>query len=149
MTHEERLALAIEMNTRLSAIRQAGQIATRDLIKADSLSTDEIVALINLYPKWDVGKSYLIDDLVAYNDGLYQCVQAHTSQADWAPDVVPALFTRKTPAGVIPDWVQPTGAHDAYNIGDRVTFNGQVYESLINANVWSPADYPQGWQLIP
>lgn len=76
-------------------------------------------------------------------------MQAHTSQTDWTPDIVPALFTRKTPAGVIPDWVQPTGAHDAYNIGDRVTFNGQVYESLINANVWSPTDYPQGWQLIP
>lgn len=149
MTHEERLALAIEMNTCLSAIRQAGQIATRDLIKADSLSTDEILGLIDLYPKWESGKVYLLDDLIAYDNGLYQVIQTHTSQADWTPDVVPALFTRKTPAGVIPDWVQPTGAHDAYNIGDRVTFNGQVYESLINANVWSPADYPQGWQLIP
>lgn len=149
MTHEERLALAIELNACLAAVRQAGQIATRDLIKTDSLSTDELVSLIELYPKWEVGRSYLIGDLVAYNNALYQCVQAHVSQTDWTPDIVPALFTRKNPAGVIPDWVQPTGAHDAYNIGDRVTFNGQVYESLINANVWSPTDYPQGWQLIP
>lgn len=149
MTHEERLALAIELNARLAAVRQAGQIATRDLIKTDSLSTDELVSLIELYPKWEVGRSYLIDDLVAYNNALYQCVQAHTSQADWTPDIVPALFTRKTPAGVIPDWVQPTGAHDAYNIGDQVLFNGLVYESIIDANVWSPTDYPQGWQLIP
>jgi hypothetical protein len=47
-----------------------------------------------------------------------------------------------------PEWVQPTGAHDAYQTGDRVTFEGQVYESLIDANVWSPAVYPAGWQLI-
>lgn len=48
----------------------------------------------------------------------------------------------------VSEWKQPTGAHDAYNTGDRVTFNGQVYESLINGNVWSPADYPAGWQEI-
>lgn len=46
------------------------------------------------------------------------------------------------------DWIQPTGAHDAYNTGDRVTFEGQVYESVIDANTWSPAAYPAGWQLI-
>ena len=45
-----------------------------------------------------------------------------------------------------PEWVQPTGAHDAYNTGDRVTYNGRVYESTINGNVWSPDAYPQGWE---
>lgn len=43
-------------------------------------------------------------------------------------------------------WVQPTGAHDAYNIGDKVTFNGHLWESLIDANVWSPTVYPAGWR---
>lgn len=38
--------------------------------------------------------------------------------------------------------------HDAYNTGDRMTFEGAVYESLIDANVHSPAAYPAGWQLI-
>lgn len=47
-----------------------------------------------------------------------------------------------------PEWVQPTGAHDAYNIGDLVTFQGQTYRSLINANVWSPAVYPAGWEAV-
>ena len=45
-------------------------------------------------------------------------------------------------------WVQPTGAQDAYAIGARVTFNGSVYESKINANVWSPTAYPAGWKLV-
>ena len=47
-----------------------------------------------------------------------------------------------------PEWVQPTGAHDAYRKGDLVTFEGRVYESLIDANVHSPAAYPAGWRLI-
>ena len=48
----------------------------------------------------------------------------------------------------IPDWVQPTGAHDAYQKGDKVRYNSAVYESLINGNVWSPDAYPQGWKLV-
>ena len=52
------------------------------------------------------------------------------------------------PEPEIPDWVQPTGAHDAYNIGDRVRYQGKVYESTINGNVWSPDVYPAGWKEI-
>ena len=48
----------------------------------------------------------------------------------------------------IPAYVQPTGAHDAYQTGDKVTYNGAVYESLINGNVWAPDVYPAGWRLI-
>lgn len=52
---------------------------------------------------------------------------------------------------VIPVWVQPTGAHDAYQIGDKVHYPGEsdpVYESLINGNVWSPDAYPAGWKQV-
>ena len=45
-----------------------------------------------------------------------------------------------------PEWVQPTGAHDAYNTGDRVTYNGRVYESTMDGNVWAPDAYPKGWE---
>lgn len=48
----------------------------------------------------------------------------------------------------IPEWVQPTGAHDAYQTGDKVRYNGVVYESLIDGNVWSPEAYPQGWRVV-
>lgn len=47
-----------------------------------------------------------------------------------------------------PEWVQPTGAHDCYNKGDGVTFNGKHYVSLIDGNVWSPSDYPAGWEEV-
>ena len=48
----------------------------------------------------------------------------------------------------VPEFVQPTGAHDAYNTGDRVTYNGKVYESTMDGNVYAPDAYPQGWQLV-
>jgi hypothetical protein len=53
--------------------------------------------------------------------------------------------------GVIPVWKQPAGAQDAYKIGDKVHYPdaaGDIYVSTIDGNVWSPADYPQGWQKI-
>lgn len=123
--------------------------AWRDgLVRADLLTADEIAALANEYPAWVTGTEYAAGDLRAHAGTLWKCVQGHTSQSDWQPGTVPALWTHAAPAGVIAEWVQPTGAHDAYNTGDRVTFNGQVYESLSNANVWSPTAYPQGWKLI-
>ena len=47
-----------------------------------------------------------------------------------------------------PEYVQPTGAHDAYKVGDRVTFRGRVYEAVINAVTWSPLAYPQAWKEV-
>lgn len=46
------------------------------------------------------------------------------------------------------EWKRPTGAHDAYNTGDRTTYNGKVYESTIDGNTWNPDEYPQGWKLV-
>ena len=46
-----------------------------------------------------------------------------------------------------PAWVQPTGAHDCYNTGDKVTYNGKHYVSKIAGNVWSPDAYPAGWEV--
>ena len=125
-------------------------IKLRQAIELGSVSLEDIVALEvpQLYESWKAGVSYSIDKRLNYNGVLYKVVQAHTSQSDWTPDIVPALFTVVAPPDVIPDWVQPTGAQDAYNIGDKVLFNGNTYESIIDANVWSPTAYPAGWKLI-
>lgn len=49
---------------------------------------------------------------------------------------------------IYPEWTQPNGAHDAFNTGDRVMFNGKLVESTIDGNVWSPEVYPQGWKEV-
>ena len=148
MTHEERMQIAYVFNQERVANKKAGQIATRNMIKAGELSDEEMAELVGIYPHWSVGIDYKIGDLVAYHGALYEVIQVHTSQADWTPDTVPALFKSHAPAGVIPEWQQPSGGHDAYNIGDKVTFEGKVYESTIDANTWSPTAYPQGWQEV-
>jgi hypothetical protein len=84
---------------------------------------------------------------VRHGDKLYKCVQAHTAQDNWMPDATPALWT---PISVeeYPLWVQPTGVQDAYMTGDKVTFEGKRYTSVIDNNTWSPTDYPQGWKEV-
>jgi len=137
-----------EYQNEIDAIRKSAQIATRDKIKADELSDDELLSLVKVYSDWDVGIDYVVGDLVNYHNKLWEVIQDHTSQADWAPDVASSLFTEKTPEGVITEWKQPTGAHDAYNTGDQVLYNDETYESIIDDNVWNPEEYPEGWNEI-
>lgn len=114
--------------------------------------TDEQAEMVtNIHPSWSAGTDYEVGKRVQYDGKLYRCVQAHTSQVGWEPPATPALWVRTAQEGEIPVWVQPTGAQDAYNKGDRVHYpsaTDPVYESLIDANVYSPEAYAQGWQLV-
>lgn len=106
------------------------------------LPDEEAETVTDLFPDWETGKAYAVGDRVKYNELLYRCVQAHTSQTDWTPDVVPALWVR-TSTEEWPEWIQPTGAHDAYNQGDKVSHNEKHWISDIDANVYEPGVY--GW----
>ena len=119
----------------------------RQLIEQLAVTLDDETALtgVELFPMWAIGRAYAVGDRVQYCGILYKCVQAHTSQADWTPDITPALFVVVS-LDEWPEFVQPTGAHDAYNKGDKVTFEGKHYISLIDGNVYSPTAYPAGWQ---
>ena len=101
-----------------------------------------------LYQTYAIGKAYKIGDVFVYNGELYKVLQPHTSQADWLPNLSTSLYLKATVPGTIAAFKQPTGSTDAYKKGDKVTFNGSTYESLIDANVWSPSAYPSGWKLI-
>ena len=95
-----------------------------------------------------LGEDVAAGDEVTHLGVTYEVLQPHMLQACWVPGQVPALYRAKADPGVEwPDWVQPTGAHDAYKAGDKVTFEGAHYISLIDNNVWSPKDYPAGWQI--
>lgn len=108
----------------------------------DEEALDNIVA----FPKWEVGKEYVTDERIRYKDVLYKVLQNHTSQADWTPDIAVSLYVRVS-IEEWPEWVQPTGAHDAYNRGDRCTHNGEHWISLIDANVYEPTDaVPTLWE---
>ena len=119
----------------------------RQLIEQLAVTLDDETALagVELFPMWAIGKAYAVSDRAQYNGTLYKCVQAHTSQADWTPDITPALWVAVS-IEEYPEWVQPTGAHDAYNIGDKVTHNGKTWVSDVDNNVWEPGVY--GWKCI-
>ena len=110
-----------------------------------SLTDEDALQAVELFPQWVIEHTYIVGERLQYNGVLYRVVQAHTSQADWTPDITPALFVVVS-LDEWPEFVQPTGAHDAYNKGDKVTFEGKHYISLIDGNVYSPAAYPAGWQ---
>lgn len=98
-----------------------------------------------MYDEWSAESvAYTLNDIRQYNGRLYRCVQAHTSQATWTPEAAPSLWTRiADPAQEWPEWIQPTGAHNAYAQGAKVSHNGKHWISDVDANVWEPGVY--GW----
>ena len=201
--------------------------AMRALIEESVASLDDETAVTvpSLFTPWKPGEAVNVGDRRYYAPRLYKAVQAHTTQADWTPDITPALWavvgdpgqagtiddpitaargmeyeyglyyfdpedgktylcerTGEAEGGKIilqylpheligqyfsaaergeteepaepdtgdtyPEWVQPTGAHDAYNTGDIVNYNGTLYKSVIDGNVWAPDAYPQAWEAV-
>ena len=98
---------------------------------------------------------YQIGDKVTYQGKTWECTVANCV---WAPGVYGwkevgefgsgGSEEPEPPTEEYPDWVQPTGQHDAYRIGDKVTFKGKHYESVIDYNTWSPEAYPAGWKEV-
>ncbi len=117
----------------------------RPLIEKAAVSLEDKDALeaVELFPAWRSGETYKAGDRVRHDGVLYECVQGHTSQSDWTPDITKALWKAVAEPGTIPEWVQPTGAQDAYNTGDKVRHNGNVWVSTVDNNVWEPGVY--GW----
>ena len=110
----------------------------------ESATDEQALKVPSLYPAWKPGIDYRAGDRVQHRGVLYKVLQAHTSQADWTPDATPALWVVVS-IEEYPEWVQPTGAHDAYNTGDKVSYNGKHYVCTIDSNTYAPDVY--GWKI--
>lgn len=118
-------------------------------------NAQDMMEVASVFPKYEIGKAYKIKEVFAYGENgvgdpqLYQVLQEHTSSEEWAPNTATSLYKAigVTEEGY-PEWVQPLGATDAYNAGDIVSYNGLLYKSTIDNNVWSPDAYPAGWEII-
>lgn len=112
---------------------------------------DKILEVPTMFPKYKVGVAYKVKNIFAYGENevgdpqLYQVLQDHTSSEAWTPDTAVSLYKKigVTEEGY-PEWVQPLGASDAYNKGDIVDYNGQLYICTSDANVYAPGVY--GWE---
>ena len=138
----------------MNRLQRAEQLRRALQMFASSLSDEQALEIATVYPKWESGKAYAVGEFITYGENnvgdpqLYKVVTAHTSQADWTPDTTSSLFTAigLNDSGY-PVWSKPTGAHDAYNTGDIVDYNGTLYKCLIDGNVYSPDEYPSGWEV--
>jgi hypothetical protein len=116
---------------------------------AANLNDTDALEAVQLFPKWEANIKYEKDDRVRYENILYRCLQSHNSQESWTPSAAASLWAKVLipDENVIPDWEQPDSTN-AYQIGDKIRFEGKIYESLIANNIWSPAAYPAGWREI-
>lgn len=136
----------------MNKMQSAEQLRRALQMYAGTLSDEQAMEIATIYPVWTVGKVYKIGEIISYGENsvgdpqLYKIVQDHISQFDWMPNFVASLYI---PIGLnesgYPLWSRPSGAHDSYNIGDIVDYNGVLYKSLIDGNVYSPDEYSAGW----
>ena len=138
----------------MNRLQAAEQLRKALQIFAATLTDKQALEIATVYPAWQSGWAYSVGEVISYGTNslgdpqLYKVVQAHTSQAEWTPDATPALYDAfGLDESGYPIGAQPSGAHDAYSAGDIVNYNGTLYQSTINGNVWSPDVYPAGWTV--
>lgn len=135
----------------MTMIEKARKLRRLIELAAQCLEVEDALEGVDLFPLWDGnGVAYKAEKKVRYNGQLYTILQDHTSQENWTPELAASLFALVLPGqdGTdIDEWVQPDSTNP-YKKGNRVLFEGHIYESLIDGNIWSPAGYPAGWQLI-
>lgn len=149
--HDSIFASLLGANT---ATQAAEQMRRALQLFAVTLPDEKALEVATIYPAYEVGKAYKAGEFFTYEKNevgdpqLYKVVQEHTSAEEWKPSETPALYTAiGLDENGFPVWSQPTGAHDAYNTGDVVDYNGTLYVSLIDGNVYAPDAYPVGWEV--
>ena len=135
------------IEARQNSVEVAASVAFVTLAESGSIDAVTATEHTDLFTPWVSGVEHAVGALRQYNDELYRCEQAHTSQDDWTPDVAASLWSKVgNPAEEYPAWSQPIGSHDAYASGDKVTRSDKKWISTVDGNVWEPGVY--GWEEI-
>lgn len=135
----ERDRLGLESSNASNALINSNE---QNSILCEEFGNAQEALLILGIEHWNPGVEYQLEDRVQYDGIMYHCVQAHTSQEGWEPNITPALWARMS-LDEWPEWIMPTGVQDAYKLGDKVSHNGIHWISDADANVWEPGVY--GW----
>jgi hypothetical protein len=138
----------VDQSEQLSSGQKAVRVMFRTLAQTDVIAPTDALDNAGMFPVWAdcIGQRAEAGSYWRHGDKLYRvnAGQGHTIQADWAPDKAVSLFSlAANPADEWPEWIQPTGAHNAYAKGSKVTHNGQRWVSTADGNVWAPGVY--GW----
>ncbi len=113
----------------------------------ESIDDEVALSVPALYPEWQDNKEYILGERILYNNILYKCLQAHTSQSTWNPVDASSLWAKVLipDPEVIPDWEQPDSTNP-YMKGDKVKHNDKIWVSIVDNNVWEPSVY--GWDEV-
>lgn len=139
----------------MDKLKAAEQMRKAIQLFAATLTEEQALMVASVYSAWKPDIKYKTGDIISHGENstgdpqLYKVVQDHTSQGIYPPgEGTESLYDA---IGLneqgYPVWSQPTGAHDAYNTGDIVDYNGTLYRSKINGNTWAPDAYPAGWEV--
>lgn len=134
----------------MNIIERARALRAQIENNATVMPDDEALRFVELFPNWSgESVSYTLNTRVRYGGVLYRALQDHVSQETWNPVDAASLWTKVLieDSNVIPEWEQ-SDSTNGYMTGDKVTYNGKVYVSLIGNNVWSPEAYPAGWEEV-
>lgn len=126
--------------------QQARKIRAQIESLSASLPDDQALEVPEMFPIWEPS-GYSKDDRVRYGGVLYKCLQSHDANETWTPADAPSLWAQvliPDPTD-IPEWIQPDSTNP-YMTGDKVTHNGQTWQSIIDNNVWEPGVY--GWEVV-
>ncbi|WP_438467798.1 hypothetical protein [Streptococcus pluranimalium] len=145
-----------EAKTLLDEVKAEVTVIRNAFVKATDLPEDIKSQIVASYPTLSVGDKVEAGQVFNINGQLMEAIKSASMDAEnFIGDL--SLFKPFTKATVevdgetltvVNDFVQPTGAHDVYKKGDRVTFEGKVYESVIDNNAYSPTAYQAGWKII-
>ncbi len=91
------------------------------------------------------GTGYNYGELVTYKGVTYKSV---VPKNIWSPDVARNYWEVVSGTPPILEWNSPKGIFDCYHKGNMVKFQGKMYKSLNNSNIWSPEKFPTGWQEV-
>lgn len=151
-------SLINHLKNKIDVVEQKQNKINEAFVLSENLSDEQKAILLQQFKPWTIGEKYEADEIINFEGNLYRVIKGIEAQGHYLPDSTPSEYTpvKNTTTvidgetvEVINDWVQPTGAHDAYEKGDKVRFNGKVYESTLDQpNTWSPTDYPQGWKEV-
>lgn len=143
---EEELALS---EAGISTVTEAEQLRQELNEIISEMTDEEAIERPILFPNWKSGKEYTVNERIRYGGRIFKVLQNHTSQENWTPSRAPSLFAEilTSETGEPQEWQQPSSTNP-YLTGDKVIYEGLIYESLIDNNVWRPNVYPQGWKLI-
>ena len=121
-----------------------------------SMSAGDTITVAALYDEWAEGAYQVGDIRLAAYEGTHQpwkCRQAHDTTT--YPDITPDgeawrtfwIPFHGTGPETAQDWIAPSGAHDQYEAGEYMIWNGHTYKCL-SATVYTPEEYAQAWERV-